>query len=641
MAESRIHEILKKYWGYDNFRPLQGDIIMSVLQGNDTLGLMPTGGGKSITFQVPGLMLPGFTLVVTPLISLMKDQVDNLKRHGIRGVYLHAGMTPYENRLAWEQLTNGRAKFLYISPERLRNETFVREIKHLSISLIVVDEAHCISQWGYDFRPSYLNIRVLRKEIPSAPVLALTATATPEVAADICHNLEFRKGYKAYRKSFARANISYVARYSETKINDVQHILGRTTGSAIVYVRSRKRTREIAEFLTDAGIDATFYHAGLQFEVKEERQNAWQEGKIRVMVATNAFGMGIDKPDVRVVIHFDLPPSLEEYYQEAGRAGRDGLPSYAVVLYSRNDKGVLRRRVSETFPDRSYILSVYERTCNFLNLAIGEGYNLVREFDFDRFVQTFGLQPRMCLSALRILSRAGYLEYIDETENASRITMAMTREELYDLSKISPSANKVLDKTLRTYTGLFIDYVYISEEKIANELGTSRQEVYEAYLELSREGVIHYVPRKRTPYIYIPTSREELRYVSIGRNIYEDRLETMKRRVEAMIDYVYGESSCRVERMLEYFGEKSSGKCGSCDICRGEIKSNSSQRAEEENLLERIISIISRTSCGLTAQAISVKLGVPIERIGLLLNHLCSEGFAICKNGLYLSQEVK
>ena len=636
MQLSELEAVLKKYWGYDSFRPLQPEIIQSVLEGRDTLGLMPTGGGKSITFQVPGLILDGLTIVVTPLISLMKDQVDNLKKRGVKAVYFHSGMSLSENRITWERLVKGRAKFLYTAPERLKNERFLDELRHLKVSLIVVDEAHCISQWGYDFRPSYLGIKVLRKYFPDAPVLALTATATPEVAQDICRNLEFRKDrYRCYRKSFVRDNISYVTRESATKINDVFHILSCTSGSSIVYVRSRKRTREIAEYLCNAGVSATFYHAGLDFDSKAKRQNAWQEGEVRVMVATNAFGMGIDKPDVRVVIHYDLPPSLEEYYQEAGRAGRDGKESFAVVLFFRNDRSLLRRRVSEAFPSREYILKIYERVCIFLNLAIGEGYNKVKEFDIDLFVETFSLQKRQCEAALHILSRAGYIDYIEETENASRITMLVDREELYQVKGLSKSAGKVLDKSLRLYTGLFIDYAFISEDKIARETGLSSQQVYEAFLELSKSGVMHYVPRKRIPYIYMPTSREETRHVNIGKAIYEDRKENLSRRVEAMIDYVYNDRSCRVERMLAYFGEDDSGKCRKCDICRNRSHTPQEKRASQESLIENLTTVINSHPSGVSLTTLSMQTGGKPEEIGSLLNYMCSEGFVVYKDSLF------
>ncbi|MDE5870677.1 MAG: ATP-dependent DNA helicase, partial [Muribaculaceae bacterium] len=382
----QLEAILKKYWGYDSFRPLQRNIIESVMEGCDTLGLMPTGGGKSITFQIPGMTFDsGLTIVITPLISLMKDQVDNLKRRGIVAVMINSGMTTRETRVAWERLCNGHARFLYVSPEKLRNAFFIDELRRLPVRLIVVDEAHCISQWGYDFRPSYLKISELRKVHPSAPVLALTATATPQVAHDIMDKLAFRKGYRKFKMSFARDNISYIVRESENKIYDIFHILSRTEGCGIVYVRSRRKTREIAEFLTASGISSDYYHAGLSYETKTERQNAWQSGTIRIMVATNAFGMGIDKPDVRIVIHSDFPPSLEEYYQEAGRAGRDGNRSYAVLLVSKSDKSTLRRKLKLSFPERADIRRVYEMACNFLNLSIGEGYERMMEFDLELF----------------------------------------------------------------------------------------------------------------------------------------------------------------------------------------------------------------------------------------------------------------
>ncbi len=573
-----VLEVLRRHWGYDSFRPLQEDIIRSVMEGHDTLGLMPTGGGKSITFQVPALALGGLAIVVTPLISLMKDQVDNLRKRHIKAVCLHSGMTSGEKRVAWERLVNAKANFLYIAPERLGSERFLQELRHLPVSLIVVDEAHCISQWGYDFRPSYLNIKVLRKICPKVPVLALTASATPEVAEDIMRQLECRDP-RIFRMSFARGNLSYLCRPSEQKFYDAAHILGRTSGSAIVYVRSRKRTREIAEYLCSAGISATFYHAGLTSDVKEERQNAWKNSAVRVMVATNAFGMGIDKPDVRVVIHFDFPPSLEEYYQETGRAGRDGLPSYAVLLVSRYDVPTLRRHLTESFPARDDIRLVYERVCNYLHLSIGEGYDRLLEFDFDSFCTTFRMQERMVKASLHILGQAGYLDFIEETESRSRVMMEIDREELYGIRGLSQEAEQVLTKTLRLYPGLFTDYVYIDELRLSRETELPARKVYEAFLELDRAGAMVYVPRRRTPYMHIPTAREETRYVAIGRAVYEERREVMRRRIEAMIDFASSDDSCRISRLLNYFGEKDGGRCGQCDVCRSRSKANTKANA--------------------------------------------------------------
>lgn len=612
---------------------------MSVLDGHDTLGLMPTGGGKSITFQVPALILGGLTVVVTPLISLMKDQVDNLGKRGIKAVFFHSGMTAGETRAAWEKLVNARARFLYCAPERLRNERFVTELRHLDVRLIVVDEAHCISQWGYDFRPSYLNIKTLRSAIPSAPVLALTATATPEVAEDIRQKLLFRTGHATFRKSFSRDNISYLVRHSEIKIQDVFHILSHTTGSAIVYVRSRKRTRDIAEYLENAGISATFYHAGLDYEVKEERQNAWQNGSVRVIVATNAFGMGIDKPDVRVVIHYDIPPSLEEYYQEAGRAGRDGLTSYAVLLPSKRDKGVMRRRVTESFPEREYILKVYERVCNFLNIAVGEGYDILREFDLDKFCTTFHLQERQCRSALYILTRAGYLDFIEETESRSRVMITVTREDLYHLHEATPQAERVLNILLRNYPGLFTDYVYISESLIVRETGLLDDEVYSALLELSRLRILVYVPKSSMPVMHLPTSREEPRYVQIGKSVYEDRKAVMARRTEAMIDYTYESGTCRVGRMLAYFDETDSGDCGKCDICR-DRKSRSGKTAARSITPDTILGLLRQSQYGMTVPVLSHRLsenGFKVDSAALqqILSFMVNEKFIRLTNGIY------
>lgn len=631
MDSTVIRNILKKHWGYESFRPLQEDIIMSVLSGRDTLGLMPTGGGKSITFQVPAMALPGLTVVVTPLISLMKDQVDNLRRRRVKAVYLHSGMTVRESKIAREKLINGGAKLLYVSPERLRNQRFIQELRMTEVSLIVVDEAHCISQWGYDFRPSYLNIRSLRKIFPKVNVLALTATATPHVESDILRQLEM-KDAALFRMSFSRSNLNYIVRNTETKIYEIFHILSRTEGSAIVYVRSRKRTREIAEYLSSAGISSTYYHAGLDISLKEERQNEWQRSGVRVMVATNAFGMGIDKPDVRVVIHFDMPPSLEEYYQEAGRVGRDGKKSYVVLLTSRADSGLLRRRVTETFPPREEIKLLYERVCNYLHVSMDEGYEKLAEFDVERFCEVFSYQRRRCLACLHLLGQAGYLEYLEETEHRSRVMMTCTREELYHVDRLSADADLVLTRILRLYSGLFAEYVYIDERVISRESGIDERRVYESLLELGRRKVLSYVPRSRSPYIYFPTAREDKRYVMIGKDIYEDRKKVISERTEAMIDYGFGKGKCREKILLEYFGEQDGKDCGRCDICRGR---NQRSGEKEENRLARIVEYIRSRPGGADIRIMERDLRIVPSQLSEYLSYLCGEGFVILEDGLY------
>ncbi len=623
-------ETLRRYWGYDSFRPLQSEIVTSALSGHDTLGLMPTGGGKSITFQVPGLMMEGVTIVVTPLISLMKDQVDNLKRRRIKAVTFHSGMTRHEHTVALEKLINGGAKFLYVSPERLRNDNFLSLLRGLKVSQIVVDEAHCISQWGYDFRPAYLNIKKLRKVKPDVAILALTATATPEVARDICEQLEMRDP-AVYRMSFTRDNINYIVRPAETKIYEVFHILSRTQGSSIVYVRSRKRTVEISEYLSSAGISATAYHAGLDYELKEKRQNSWQMGETRVMVATNAFGMGIDKPDVRVVIHYDMPPSLEEYYQEAGRAGRDGKRSYAVLLTSKRDQALMRRRVTESFPDREIIRKIYERICNVLNVSLGEGYGLLKEFDIEKFCDLFGYQERQCRSAIHLLQQAGYLEYMEEGDRGSRVMMTCHRDELYDLHGVSPRTERVLTGILRTYTGLFTEYVNINESSMAQNLQLSEREIYESLLELGRMKILSYIPRSRIPLIYLPTSREEPRYIEIGKKIYEDRRATMSRRVEAMLSYAYDSHECRENRMIRYFGEERETGCGHCDVCRSRRDNG---KVSLKEMIGKIWAYLEEKPSGVDIRILEQEIKAPEGMIREALSYLGNEGYINTEMGI-------
>lgn len=593
-------EVLRHYWGYDTFRPVQEDIINSVLDGHDTLGLLPTGGGKSITFQVPAMILPGLTLVISPLISLMKDQLDNLRQRGIYAVSLRAGLTRRETALVYDKCRLGKTKMLYVSPERLQSADFIAEMRSWDISLIVVDEAHCISQWGHDFRPSYLKIKELRARLTGIPVLALTATATGRVRDDIIKQLLMDRP-AVFARSFARENLNYIVRVTPDKDGKMLQVLRNIPGSAIVYVRSRRRTHEIATRLSEAGISADFYHAGLDADDKNQRQNKWKEGITRVMVATNAFGMGIDKPDVRVVIHYDLPPTLEEYYQEAGRGGRDGLPAFAVLIASIQDKATLSRRLSDAFPHKDYIRRIYELAGNFLDVAIGEGYDRVYEFDLQEFVRRFGLQPRPVNGALRTLTRAGYIEYVDDSFSRSRIMILVDRHQLYDYD-LDPETNNVLLAVLRLYTGLFADYVYISESQIADASSLSTDSVYQALLALARMHIIHYVPQSSKPYIYYCTSRELPKYLAIGQAAYDTPRRLMKEQIQAVKDYVYSSDRCRQRMLLTYFDENSSENCGHCDVCRTAIVAANSHR-DIEDIAEGILSRLAN-STGMTPDSI-------------------------------------
>lgn len=558
--------ILKQHWGYDSFRECQSEIIDSVLDGYDTIGLLPTGGGKSIAFQVPALMLEGLTVVVTPLISLMKDQVDNLRERGIKASCLHSGMTYAEQKLTLDRIDLGIIKLLYISPEKLAVPDFRSKIITWNVGLIVVDEAHCISQWGYDFRPSYLNICDLRSIFPAAPVLALTATATPDVVADIAEKLHMKRP-KIFSRSFSRDNISYLIRHDDNKEAQLLNILNHTTGSSIVYVRSRKRTSQLASLLNSNGISADFYHAGLESHDKTEKQDKWKAGEVRVMVATNAFGMGIDKPDVRLVVHYDLPATLEEYYQESGRAGRDGQESYAVSIVSRTDKSVLKKRLNESFPGRDYILYVYEMVGNFLDVAVGGGYNQIFEFNLTKFLDIFNLRPNPTVSALGILTRAGAIEFSENFNSKSRVHILMDRRDLYDL-RLDNFTDSVMQQLLRVCTGIFADYVTFDEVQLAYLLKCTPTQVYDSILLLSRMKVLSYIPKSAHPFIYYPTSRDLPKHVVIPKSVYEDRFEKARMRMDALIDYMYGNEGCPVERMLAYFGEKNPVPCGKCDYCR-------------------------------------------------------------------------
>ena len=559
-------DILKQYWGYDGFRGIQEDIICSIGNGQDTLGLMPTGGGKSITFQVPALAKPGLCLVVTPLIALMKDQVQNLKSRGIKATAVYSGMTREEIVITLENCIFGDYKFLYISPERLDTEIFRTKLKSMNVSMITVDESHCISQWGYDFRPAYLKISQIRDMLPGVPVLALTATATPEVVDDIQKQLGFSTP-NVFRMSFERKNLAYIVRRTDNKADELLHILQSVTGSAIVYTRSRKRTKDTAQWLNANGISATFYHAGLSNDDKDTRQKSWVSGQQRVMVATNAFGMGIDKPDVRLVVHIDMPDSPEAYFQEAGRAGRDGLKAYAVLLYAKTDKGIMSKRVADTFPEKDYIRKVYEQINYYYQMAMGDGLGCTKAFNIDEFCRNFKHFPIQVDSALKILTRAGYLEYTDEQDNASRVIFTLRRDELYYINEKDPDTEKLIRVILRSYTGLFSDYAYIDEETLAKRSGLTRQQVYSILITLTRQHVLHYIPGKKTPYIIYTRERQDSDRIVLSKEVYEDRRASYEKRIKAMIDYADTDDKCRSRMLLYYFGEKNEHNCGQCDVC--------------------------------------------------------------------------
>ena len=624
-------EILKQYWGYDHFRGIQEEIIRSIGSGHDTLGLMPTGGGKSITFQVPALAKEGLCLVITPLIALMKDQVRNLRERGIKALAIYSGMSREEIVVALENCIFGDYKFLYISPERLDTEIFQTKLRHMKVNMITVDESHCISQWGYDFRPAYLKIADVRKLLPEVPVLALTATATPEVVKDIQERLQFREGGQVFRMSFERKNLAYIVRPTENKQEELLHILNRTSGSAIVYTRNRKRTREVAELLVNHHITATFYHAGLNNDVKDQRQKSWLTGESRVMVATNAFGMGIDKPDVRIVIHIDTPDSPEAYFQEAGRAGRDGQKAYAVLLYAKSDKIQLHKRIADTFPDKEYIRNVYENINYYYQMAMGDGRACTFAFNLDEFCRNFKHFPIQVDSALKILTRAGYLEYTDEQDNASRLIFTLRRDELYKLQEYDADTEKLINVILRSYTGLFTDYAYINEESLSIRTGLSRQQIYDTLITLTKRHILHYIPQKKTPYIIYTRERQEKDRIYLGHEVYEDRKENYTTRINAMIAYATAEENCRSRMLLRYFGEKNEHHCGQCDVCL-QKHSSGIRLGEFMELKERILELLNDAPCPVAELA--EKLDTPSADMEQTVSFLLAEEIIHLKDGI-------
>ena len=624
--------ILKQYWGYDRFRGIQEDIIDSISKNKDTLGLMPTGGGKSITFQVPALAKEGMCLVITPLIALMKDQVQNLKKRGIKALAIYSGMSRQDIIITLENCIFGNYKFLYISPERLDTEIFRTKLRKMHISMITVDESHCISQWGYDFRPAYLKIAEIRELLPDVPVLALTATATPEVVKDIQARLHFRHK-NVFRMSFERNNLAYIVRKTENKTAELLHILRSMPGSAIVYVRNRRRTKEITELLNNEHITADFYHAGLDDATKDIRQHRWQSGESRVMVATNAFGMGIDKPDVRIVIHMDLPDSIEAYFQEAGRAGRDGQKAYAVILYAKSDKTTLHKRIPDTFPEKEYIRDVYEHLQYYYQMAMGDGLDCVREFNIEDFCRKFKYFPVPVDSALRILTQAGYLEYTAEQDSTSRILFTIRRDELYRLREMGEDMDRLIQAVLRSYTGVFTDYTYINEDSLAIRTGLTRRQIYEMLVHLAKLRIVSYIPHKKTPYIIYTRERVEAQRIHISPEVYEHRKARYETRINAMLDYVTNDTVCRSRMLLDYFGERNEHNCGQCDTCISlRSKPGASEQPDRKTLCAKVCGILSRES--LTPADLLKQLPMDKELLTEILHRLLDEEKIIAVDGI-------
>lgn len=583
-------DILHKYWGYPDFRGIQREIIESIGAGKDTLGLMPTGGGKSLTFQVPALAQEGVCIVITPLIALMKDQVEHLRHKGITAAAIYSGMSRDAIVTTLENCIFGGVKLLYISPERISSDLFQIKLKHIKVSFITVDEAHCISQWGYDFRPSYLQIAVIRKLVPNVPILALTATATPDVIDDIQERLGFTEK-NVFRMSFERKNLVYVVRQAEDKEAEMVHILQSIPKTAIVYCRSRKRTKEIAQLLIQYGISATWYHAGLEPAVKDQRQSEWQHDKVRVIVATNAFGMGIDKADVRVVIHMDCPSSLEAYFQEAGRAGRDGQKAYAVLLYNGHDNRTLQKRVEDTFPPKEYVQQVYEHLAYFYQIGVNSGEGCTFEFPIDKFCATFKHFPIRANAALILLQRAGYIDYEPNPDNNARVRFLLRRDDLYRLDSLSEKENDVVISLLRNYGGLFTDYGYVDESYIAQEAGLDRNQTYMVLVNLSKKRIIDFIPRKSIPLISYKRDRVDGSDVILDKSVYEERKEQFQKSINSVINYAQNDRVCRSRQLLYYFGEKKSVDCEQCDVCLSH--SHHDDHNQQEEIKEKLLAMVA------------------------------------------------
>lgn len=623
----KYKEILLKYWGYEEFRSLQGEIIKSIAEGKDTLGLMPTGGGKSITFQVPTMLMDGICLVISPLVALMKDQVENLRDKKIKAELIYSGLQRNEIDILINKCIYGGVKFLYISPERLKSEYFIEKLKLMQICMIAVDESHCISQWGYDFRPSYLHISAIKELLPNTPILALTATATPEVVDDIQDKLEFAEK-NVFKKSFARDNLIYIVRNIEDKNRYLIKILKKINACSIVYTRSRRNTKEIAQLLKQNNIKAEYYHAGLDNKVKDYRQQAWKKGKVQVIVSTNAFGMGIDKSNVRCVVHMGPPDTIEAYFQEAGRAGRDEKDAYAVLLYSNNDKVELKKRIRNSFPEKKYIIRIYEAVCNYLQVPEGEGKNMISDFNIGIFCTKFKFNIIQCFNSLKILQRAGYLEITDDLEHEAKIHITLRRDELYKYN-LSDELEQFLKLLLRSYTGLFTDYVRINTEKLSEKLKYEPETVKENLKILVTKGILKYIARKKTAQIILTQERLPKAYIHINKEVYEDRKINYTKKIISIVNYCEGTNECRSQSLLKYFGEKDPPKCNRCDICK-EQNNGDLDKTEFEKISSEIKRIISQKKLHINqlVEEVKYKENKVLDAIQYMLDRniiVCSE----------------
>ena len=585
-----IHKILKDFWHYDQFRPLQEDIINSALQGKDTLALLPTGGGKSICFQVPAIAMEGTALVISPLIALMADQVQNLKERGINAIALNSSISASERELALQNAANGYYKFIYLSPESIDNEKLLNRLQYINVNLIVVDEAHCISQWGYDFRPAYLNIAKLRELKPNIPVIALTATATPEVVEDIQAKLAFNNG-AVFQKSFLRPELSYNVRKTENKMEACLEILNRIQGSAIIYLRNRKGVVEVSKWLGSMGYSADYYHAGLKVDERQNRQNAWVKNELRIMVCTNAFGMGIDKPDVRLVLHLDLPDSLEAYFQEAGRAARDGQKAYSIVLVGPNDIKSLKARYLDSFPDREYLLRVYKALVNYLQIAAGSEEGSTFGIDLNDFSNQYRLSPFKLYHALRILNKEGVLEFNERAFSQSRMMIRADRRTLYDYQLRNPKMDDVIKLLTRSYGGLDVEYLRIDENLIARRLNTSVYKLKSYLRELNNHGMISYQEESGEAGLSLLRERANSKDLLLSEENIEFRKAELAKRLAAVEEFINSDDFCRSKTILAYFGEHLREDCGTCDVCRA--KKRLQKSGSEENIKTQILNLIT------------------------------------------------